>query len=241
MNSPRDHALQPQLDIERRGARRQTGAVADPEHMGVDRHGVFAEGHVEHDIGGLAAGAGQEFDLGAGARYFAVEIGDQLLRQRDHVLGFIAIEPDGLDVVAYRVLAERQHLLRRVGDREQRPRRPVDAGVGRLRRQHDRDQQRIGIEVLEFALRFRIGFAKPAEGFVNLGRGPGVGRSADLREAASTGFSVSPFGGSLLGDGLLRSALFSSAFLADFLGCGLADDFGHDPDILSRHDRRQSL
>ena len=55
----RDDLLQPEFDFERRVAGRQPGAIADAEHVGVDRHGVLAERHVEHDIGGLAAGAGQ--------------------------------------------------------------------------------------------------------------------------------------------------------------------------------------
>ena len=95
-------------------------------------------------------------------------------RQRDDVLRLVAIEPDGLDVVAHLVLAEREHLLRRIGDREQRARRAVDAGVGRLRRQHHRDQQRVGVEMLQFALRLGIGVAKAAEGLVHLGRRPGL-------------------------------------------------------------------
>jgi len=54
--------------------------------------------------------------------------------------------------------------LRRVGNREQRARRLVDAGVGRLRRQNDGNQQGVGVEMFEFALRLRIGFPKTAEG-----------------------------------------------------------------------------
>ena len=83
--------------------------------------------------------------------------GDQLLRKRDHVLRLVAVEPDGLDQLAHLRLAELNHFLRSVGEREQRGRRLVDAGVGRLRRQHDRDQQRERIDVLQFA--FRLGFA----------------------------------------------------------------------------------
>ena len=94
----RDHFLQPEFDLERRLARCEAGAVADAEHMGIDRHGGFAERHVEHDIGGLAAGAGQRLELGARARHLAAELGDQLFRQRDDVLGLVAVEPDGLDV-----------------------------------------------------------------------------------------------------------------------------------------------
>ena len=77
------------------------------------------------------------------------------LRQRDDVLRLGAIEPDGLDQFAHALFAERRHLLRRVGRREQRRRRLVDAGVGRLRRQHHRDQQRERIDVLQLALRLR--------------------------------------------------------------------------------------
>ena len=75
----RDHLLEPEFDLERSIAGREPGAVADAKHVGIDRHGVLAKGHVEHDIGGLAAGAGQRLDLGAGARHLATEFGDQLL------------------------------------------------------------------------------------------------------------------------------------------------------------------
>ena len=142
--------------------------------MGVHRHGVFAIGHVEHDIGGLAPGAGQRLDLGAGARHLAAEFGDQFFRQRDDVPGFVAIEPDGLDVLAHFLFAELKHPLGRIGHRKQRARRLVDAGIRCLRRQYDRHQQRIGVEMLKLALRLRIGFAKPAEGLVDLGRRPGL-------------------------------------------------------------------
>lgn len=56
----RDHLFETELDLERRLAARKPGAVADAEDMGVDRHGVLAKGHVEHDIGGLAARAGSD-------------------------------------------------------------------------------------------------------------------------------------------------------------------------------------
>ena len=91
-----------------------------------------------------------------------------LSRQRDHVLRLGAEEPDGLDQVAHALLAERDHLLRRVGEREQRGRRLVDAGIGRLRRQHHRHQQRERIDVLQFALRLRIGGLEAAERFLDL-------------------------------------------------------------------------
>ena len=55
------------------------------------------------------------------------------------------------------------HFRRRVGDREQRARRLVDAGVGRLRRQHDRDEQRERVGVFEFGLRLRQRGGEPLE------------------------------------------------------------------------------
>jgi hypothetical protein len=61
------------------------------------------------------------------------------------------------------------HLLRRVGELEQSRRRLVDAGVGRLRRQHDGDQQRERIDVLQFGARRGIGGGKAAERFLDFG------------------------------------------------------------------------
>ena len=50
----------------------------------------------------------------------------------------------------------------------------VDAGVGRLSRQHHRDEQRVGVEVLELALGLGIGFAEAHKGFADFGRRPGL-------------------------------------------------------------------
>ena len=115
----RDDADQPRLDLLRRLAGRQPEPVADPEDMRVDRHGRLAEGHVEHDVGGLAPHARQLRKLVAVAGHVAAKIADQRLRQRDHVLRLVAPEPDGADVVAELRLAQRQHLFGRVGGLEQ--------------------------------------------------------------------------------------------------------------------------
>ena len=234
MNSDGITFSKSQLDLKRRVAGRHACAVTDTKHMRIHRHGVFAIGHVEHDIGGLAPGAGQRLDFGAGARHLAAELGDQLLGQRDHIPGLVAIEPDGLDVVAHFLLAERQHLRRRVGDREQRTRRLVDAGVGRLRRQHHGDKQRVGVEMFELTLRLRIGFAKTAERLVDLGRRPGLW----LLRLWLRRLLRSPLERRL--DGLLCSFLRHGGN-AGFSAAGRADDFGHDRDILIRDDSRQRL
>ncbi|MNI91457.1 hypothetical protein D3C73_1491200 [compost metagenome] len=47
------------LDFQYRLAWSDTGAIADPENMRVDRHGGLAEGCIEYHVGGLAANTGQ--------------------------------------------------------------------------------------------------------------------------------------------------------------------------------------
>ena len=108
-----------------------------------------------------------------GARHLAAMLARPACRQRHHVPCLGAEEPDGLDGVAHLALAEREHLLRRVGGRERCARRLVNAGVGGLRRQNHRDQQRERIDMPQLALRLRIGLAKTAERLMDLGRRPG--------------------------------------------------------------------
>ncbi len=168
----RDHRFQFLLDLERIFSRRQPGAVADAEDVGVDRDGRLAERDVEHHIGGLAPDARQRLQRLARARHLPAMLGHQPARQLDHVLGLGAEQPDGLDQLAHALLAERDHLFRRVGGREQRGRRLVDAGIGRLRRQHHRHQQRERIDVLELALGFRVRRLEAAERFLDLRIGP---------------------------------------------------------------------
>ena len=66
-------------------------------------------------------------------------------------------------------LAQRQHLLGRVGDLEQRAGRLVDADVRRLGRQHHRDQQGVGVDVFQFGLGSRVVGGKTAKEFVDIG------------------------------------------------------------------------
>jgi len=82
-----------------------------------------------------------------------------------------AMLTDGLDQVLDALGAERHHLLGRVGQGEQRRGRLVDAGVGRLRRQHHSDQERERVDVVELPLGFWVRRRKSAEnGFDILGR-----------------------------------------------------------------------
>jgi len=149
-------------------ARREAGAVADPEHVGIDGERLLAPSGVEDDIGGLAPDPGQRLQGSAVARDFPAMIADQRLRQRDDVPGLGVEQADRLDRLAQRLLPQREH-VRWLGDAsEQRPGSDIDADIGRLRRQRDRDQERIGVGELELGGRCRIIFREAAEEFENL-------------------------------------------------------------------------
>ena len=68
----RDDLLQLGFDDLDRLAGREAGPVAHAEDVGVDGEGLLAERGVEHDIGGLAAHAGQFLKLFSGAWDFTV-------------------------------------------------------------------------------------------------------------------------------------------------------------------------
>jgi hypothetical protein len=57
----RDLFLQRQLDCQNVLSGGQIGPVADAKNVRVYRDRLFAEGHVQHDVGGLSSGAGQRF------------------------------------------------------------------------------------------------------------------------------------------------------------------------------------
>src|SRR3990170_898989 len=161
-------AFELELDLERRLAGCQPGAVGHPEGMGVDADGRLAEGGVEHDIGGLPPDAGQGHQNLAAVRHFAAMLGDELARQGNQVLCLVAKEPDGLDLLGERRLAESSEFLRRSGDAEQVGRDAVDGGVGRLRRQDHGYQQGEGVLVVELRLGVRGDLLKTAEDLVDL-------------------------------------------------------------------------
>jgi hypothetical protein len=146
-------------------AGREAGPVADPEDVGVDRERLLAPGGVEHDVGGLAADAGQRFELAARARDLAAMLFDQRVAERDDVLRLGVEQADGPDRIAQRILPEIDHLPRAPDPLEQRARRDVDADVGGLRRQDHRDQQLIGVGELELGGRRGVGLGQPAEEF----------------------------------------------------------------------------
>ena len=139
------------------------GAVSDTKDVGVDGLRGLVEPHVQHDIRGLAPDARQGLQRGAAGRHLAVIAVDQHPAERDDVFGLVAEKAYGLDVIGQPCLTQRQHLLRCVCHREQRPRRLVHAYIRRLRRQGDGNDQGKGIQMLQLTLRLRLAFAKPGE------------------------------------------------------------------------------
>ena len=117
----RDAAHQPVLDRARRGARRDADAIAEAEDVRINRHRAFAERHVQHDIGGLAADTRQLLQCFAVTRHLAAVLFDQLARQFDDIACLALPEPDRADMLCHAIDAETQHRLRRGGFLVQRP------------------------------------------------------------------------------------------------------------------------
>jgi hypothetical protein len=149
-------------------ARCEAGSVADAKDVRIDRERFLPKRGVEHYVGGLAADAGKFLELLPGARHFTAVVVDQHLRQSDDIFCLGIEQANGLDRVAQPFLAEIDHLARRFDAGEQRTRRHVDAGVGRLRGKHDGHEQLVGTGRFELSRRGGIGLREAAEEFENL-------------------------------------------------------------------------
>jgi uncharacterized membrane protein len=149
------------------------GAVAEAEDVGVHGHGVLAEGDAEHDVGGLAADAGQGFQVLALARHLAAVALDQELREGDDVAGLGAPEADGADVPGDAFLAERHHGRRVRCCSEQGLHGAVDGGVRGLGGEHDGDEQRVGVGEVQLARGVGVEAGEVFEEGLDLGDGHG--------------------------------------------------------------------
>jgi len=163
------HALfEQRLDLLDRLPFGQPGAVGNAEDMGIDREGFRAKGAVHHHIGGLAPDTGKgSQDIAIGGN-FAAKITQQDFGQGDDVLRLGIEQADGADVLLEAILAEIEHLLRRLHRFEQGAGRLVDTDVGRLRGKHHGDQQLVGVAIGEFRLGSGIGLGETAEEFEDL-------------------------------------------------------------------------
>jgi hypothetical protein len=104
-----------ELDLERRLARRHSGAVADAENMGVDGEGLLAECDVEDDVGGLAADAGQRLQHRARSGHFAAVLGDELVGRAMRSPPWCC---RAMVLMVPRCFARERHLFRRIDLRE---------------------------------------------------------------------------------------------------------------------------
>ena len=164
----RDDSFELGLNLIDSLSRRQTGPVAHSEHMRVDGECLFTERGVEDDIRGLTTDPRQLLQLLACARHFAIVIANQRLRECDHVFRFGVEQTNGFDCFAQFILAQGDHLRRRHDLFEQRLGGDVDACVSCLRREHNRDEQRVRIDEIELSRRRWICFRQPPEEFENL-------------------------------------------------------------------------
>jgi hypothetical protein len=164
----RNNPIKLELDAKRVLAGGKAGAVAHPEDVRVDGEGLLVEGGVENDVGRLPPDSRQLLQLFACARHLAAMVADERFGQGDDVLGLGVEQADGLDGVADPILAERDHLLRRLDVFEQGAGCDVHACVGRLGRQDDGHEQGVGIVVFQLGCRGGVVLRKPAEELENL-------------------------------------------------------------------------
>ena len=159
----RDDPVERGFDLVGSLAGGKAGAIAHAENVRVDRERLLAECGVEYDIGGLSPDSRQLLELFARTWHFAAEAVDQGPAQCDDVLRLGIEQADGLDRFAQALLAEADHLPRSLHALEQRSAGDVDAGVGRLRREHHRDQQGVGVDIVEFGGRGGVRLREAAE------------------------------------------------------------------------------
>ena len=150
-------------------ARRDATAIAKPEDMRI--HGLrgLAPPHIQDHIGRLTAHTGQGLQRSAGIGNLAAELIHQNLRGLHDVLGLLAIKTNRLDVIRQRINPEVEHFLRRIRHFEQRGGGFVNTLVGRLRGQCHSHNERIGVDVVKFALWFGVPVLKARENLADRG------------------------------------------------------------------------
>lgn len=146
-------------------SRRESRSVADTEDMRVDGERLLSKRRVENDVGRLAAYSRKFLELFPRPRNFTAVLVDQRLAECDDILRFGVEQSDGLDRFAQLFFAKIQHLPRRFHLFEQGLGRDIYAGVGRLRREHDRDEQLVRVSRFELGRRGGIFLRQPSKKF----------------------------------------------------------------------------
>ena len=152
----RRHGQQTVFNGSRRGSRRQSGAVGDPEEVCVNRNGLRAEGGIEYDVRALAPYARERFERRAIGRHFASVAIKQLLRGGEDVPGLAVEQADGTDKV-FEPRGTQHHHGAGIGRRTEELRGGgVDAAISGLRREYDRHQQLVRRRIHQFSARLRV-------------------------------------------------------------------------------------
>ena len=159
----------------------ETRAVRNTENMCIDGDRGLPKRFVQNDVRGLASNAGQADQLIPRLRNLAAKFVDDHLAQRDDVFSLIAPQADGFDMTFNACETERQHLLWRIRDLEQRFRGFVDANICGLRRQGYRHDQSVRIDEVEFRLRVRAIFCELSEKLCGFFLAEGAGRAFAFR------------------------------------------------------------
>ncbi len=149
------------LDCARRLAGGESRAVRYTEDVSVHGNVAVPEHDVEDDARRLAADSGKGLQrLPVRGHAAPVQLQD-LPAQSDQVVRLGVEQPDRPQVLLDALNSEIDDRLWRVGHGEQLARRAVDALVGGVRREHDRDQQLERRVIFQLGLRFGVGVPQP--------------------------------------------------------------------------------
>ena len=158
------------------GAGHESEAMADTIDMGIDGHGVHAEGYGLHYVGGLSAYAWQAEQGVHIAGHFATIVCGEYLRELYEVLGFGVRVGDALDVFIDFGLVGCCHSLCIGVCLEEGRGDEVDSLVGALGGEHYGDEQLIDGAELQLGIDYGLLFAEVGEdgmikvGFFHIGR-----------------------------------------------------------------------
>ena len=154
----RDEAHEVALDLDGALLSRQPKTLRETADVRVDDDPLWSAELGRHDIRGLARDAGQANELLERARNLAAVLLDQHLHRPTQRLRLLAEESGCVDVALELLGRHGEVVLRPAVLLEQHRRDTVDVHVGRLRRQHHRDEelQRVTRPESDFRVRMRL-------------------------------------------------------------------------------------